>query len=323
MEFPITRMRRLRKSPQIRNILRETTLRKENFIYPMFVKEDLKKGQIEPITTMPGENRFSLSSAVEEAKILEEKGLSSILLFGMPSKKDNYGTSAFDPEGIVQRAIKSIKEETNLVVMTDVCLCQYTTHGHCGIIENDQILNDESLENLARTALSHAEAGADVVAPSDMMDGRVESIRAMLDLNELEDTIIMSYAAKYASAFYAPFREAVSSAPSFGDRKTYQMDPANALEALREAELDLMEGADILMVKPALAYLDIIKTVKDEFNVPTAAYNVSGEYSMLKAGIEAGYLTEDAIFESILSIKRAGADLIISNFAPHFMDILK
>lgn len=323
MEFPITRMRRLRKSPQIRNILRETTLRKENFIYPMFVKEDLKKGQIEPITTMPGENRFSLSSAVEEAKILEEKGLSSILLFGMPSKKDNYGTSAFDPEGIVQRAIKSIKEETNLVVMTDVCLCQYTTHGHCGIIENDQILNDESLENLARTALSHAEAGADVVAPSDMMDGRVEAIRAMLDLNELEDTIIMSYAAKYASAFYAPFREAVSSAPSFGDRKTYQMDPANALEALREAELDLMEGADILMVKPALAYLDIIKAVKDEFNVPTAAYNVSGEYSMLKAGIEAGYLTEDAIFESILSIKRAGADLIISNFAPHFMDILK
>lgn len=323
MEFPITRMRRLRKSPQIRNILRETTLRKENFIYPMFVKEDLKKGQIEPITTMPGENRFSLSSAVEEAKILEEKGLSSILLFGMPSKKDNYGTSAFDSEGIVQRAIKAIKEETDLVVMTDVCLCQYTTHGHCGIIENDHILNDASLENLARTALSHAEAGADVVAPSDMMDGRVEAIRAMLDLNELEDTIIMSYAAKYASAFYAPFREAVSSAPSFGDRKTYQMDPANSLEALKEAELDLMEGADILMVKPALAYLDIIKAVKDEFNVPTAAYNVSGEYSMLKAGIKAGYLTEDAIFESILSIKRAGADLIISNFAPHFMDILK
>lgn len=322
MEFPITRMRRLRKSPQIRNILRETNLRKENFIYPMFVKEDLKKGQIEPITTMPGENRFSLSSAVEEAKLLEEKGLSSILLFGMPSKKDNYGTSAFDPEGIVQQAVKKIKEETNLVIMTDVCLCQYTTHGHCGIIENDQILNDESLENLARTALSHAVAGADVVAPSDMMDGRVEAIRAMLDLNGFEDTIIMSYAAKYASAFYAPFREAVSCAPSFGDRKTYQMDPANSREALREAELDLMEGADILMVKPALAYLDIIKLIKDEFNVPTAAYNVSGEYSMLKAGIEAGYLTEDAIFESILSIKRAGADLIISNFTPHFLEIL-
>lgn len=323
MEFPITRMRRLRKSPQIRNILRETNLRKENFIYPMFVKEDLKEGQIEPITTMPGENRFSLTSAVEEAKILEENGLSSILLFGMPSKKDTHGTSAFDPEGIVQRAVKQIKEHTNLVVMTDVCLCQYTTHGHCGIIENDQVLNDESLENLARTALSHAEAGSDVVAPSDMMDGRVEAIRAMLDLNGFEDTIIMSYAAKYASAFYAPFREAASCAPSFGDRKTYQMDPANSREALREAELDLMEGADILMVKPALAYLDIIKSIKDEFNVPTAAYNVSGEYSMLKAGIEAGYLTEDAIFESILSIKRAGADLIISNFAPYFMNILK
>lgn len=323
MEFPITRMRRLRKSPQIRNILRETNLRKENFIYPMFVKEDLKEGQIEPITTMPGENRFSLTSAVEEAKILEENGLSSILLFGMPSKKDTHGTSAFDPEGIVQRAVKQIKEHTNLVVMTDVCLCQYTTHGHCGIIENDQVLNDESLENLARTALSHAEAGSDVVAPSDMMDGRVEAIRAMLDLNGFEDTIIMSYAAKYASAFYAPFREAASCAPSFGDRKTYQMDPANSREALREAELDLMEGADILMVKPALAYLDIIKSIKDEFNVPTAAYNVSGEYSMLKAGIKAGYLTEDAIFESILSIKRAGADLIISNFAPYFMNILK
>lgn len=323
MEFPITRMRRLRKSPQIRNILRETTLIKENFIYPMFVKEDLKNGQIESIKTMPGENRFSLSSAVEEAKILEKKGLSSILLFGMPSKKDQYGTSAFDENGIVQKAVKQIKEETNLVVMTDVCLCQYTTHGHCGIIENDHILNDKSLENLARTALSHAEAGADVVAPSDMMDGRVGAIRELLDLNEFQDTIIMSYAAKYASAFYAPFREAVSSAPSFGDRKTYQMDPSNSLEALREAELDLMEGADILMVKPALAYLDIIKSVKEEFNVPTAAYSVSGEYSMLKAGIEAGYLTEDAIFESILSIKRAGADLIISNFTPHFLEILK
>jgi porphobilinogen synthase len=323
MEFPIIRMRRLRKSPQIRNILRETTLRKDNFIYPMFVKEDLKNGQTESIKTMPGENRFSLSSAVEEAKILEEKGLSSILLFGMPSKKDNYGTSAFDKNGIVQKAVKQIKEETNLVVMTDVCLCQYTTHGHCGIIENDHILNDKSLENLARTALSHAESGADVVAPSDMMDGRVGAIREVLDLNEFQDTIIMSYAAKYASAFYAPFREAVSSAPSFGDRKTYQMDPSNSLEALREAELDLMEGADILMVKPALAYLDIIKSVKEEFNVPTAAYSVSGEYSMLKAGIEAGYLTEDAIFESILSIKRAGADLIISNFTPYFLEILK
>jgi porphobilinogen synthase len=322
MEFPINRMRRLRKSPQIRNIMRETTLRKDNFIYPMFVKEDLKKGQIEPIKTMPGENRYSLSCAVEKAKILEEKGLSSILLFGMPSKKDDCGSSAFDPDGIVQRAVKQIKEETDLVVMTDVCLCQYTTHGHCGIINNERVLNDESLENLARTALSHAEAGADVVAPSDMMDGRVESIRKMLDLNEYEDTIIMSYAAKYASSFYSPFREAACCAPSFGDRKTYQMDPANAKEALREAELDIMEGADILMVKPALGYLDIIKSIKEEFKMPTAAYNVSGEYSMIKAGIEAGYLTEDSIFETILSIKRAGADLIISNFTPYFLNIL-
>jgi porphobilinogen synthase len=321
MEFPITRMRRLRKNPQIRNILRETRLTPENFIYPMFVKEDLAKGKVEPIVTMPGQNRYSLEDSVEEAKLLEEKGLKSILLFGMPNKKDDVGSSAYDAEGIVQQAVEQIKDETDLVVMTDVCLCQYTNHGHCGIVEDGQILNDETLEHLALTALSHAEAGADVVAPSDMMDGRVEAIREMLDLNGFEDTIIMSYAAKYASAFYAPFRDAVCSAPSFGDRRTYQMDPANAVEALREAELDLMEGADILMVKPALAYLDIIKMIKEEFKVPTAAYNVSGEYSMLKAGIDAGYLTEDAIFESLLSIRRAGADLIISHFAPEFLEI--
>jgi porphobilinogen synthase len=321
MEFPITRMRRLRKNPQIRNILRETRLTPENFIYPIFVKEDLPSGKIEPITTMPGQNRYSLEDAVDEAKILEEKGLKSILLFGMPNKKDDVGSSAYDDNGIVQQAVKRLKDETDLVVMTDVCLCQYTTHGHCGIVGDGQILNDETLGHLALTALSHAEAGADVVAPSDMMDGRVEAIREILDLNDFDDTIIMSYAAKYASAFYAPFREAVCSAPSFGDRRTYQMDPANALEALREAELDLMEGADILMVKPALAYLDIIKMIKDEFKVPTAAYNVSGEYSMLKAGIDAGYLTEDAIFESLLSIRRAGADLIISHFAPDFLEI--
>ena len=321
MEFPITRMRRLRKTPQIRNILRETRLTPENFIYPIFVKENLSQGQKEPIITMPGQNRYSLEDMVDEAKILEEKGLKSILLFGMPGHKDDVGSSAYDPHGIVQKGVRLLKEETDLVVMTDVCLCQYTTHGHCGIVENDIILNDETLERLALTALSHAEAGADVVAPSDMMDGRVETIREALDINGFEDTIIMSYAAKYASAFYAPFRDAVCSAPSFGDRKTYQMDPANALEALREAELDLMEGADILMVKPALAYLDIIKAIKEDFNVPLAAYNVSGEYSMLKAGIDAGYLTEDSIFEALLSIKRAGADLIISHFAPEFLEI--
>ncbi|RJS49368.1 MAG: porphobilinogen synthase [Methanobacterium sp.] len=322
MEFPITRMRRLRKNSQIRDILQETRLVPENFIYPVFVKEELKKGQVELIDTMPGQKRYALEDMVDEAKILEEKGLKSIILFGLPATKDDFGSSAHDPQGIVQKSIKLLKEETDLVVMTDVCLCQYTTRGHCGIVEDGKILNDETLEHLAQIALSHAEAGADVVAPSDMMDGRVDAIREMLDLNGFEDTLIMSYAAKYASAFYAPFRDAVCSGPCFGDRKTYQMNPSNTLEALREAELDLMEGADILMIKPALAYLDIIKMIKDEFKVPTAAYNVSGEYSMLKAGIEAGYLTEESIYEALLSIKRAGADLIISHFAPEFLEIL-
>ncbi|MEW6010783.1 MAG: porphobilinogen synthase [Euryarchaeota archaeon] len=322
MEFPITRMRRLRKNSQIRDILQETRLVPENFIYPVFVKEELKKGQVELIDTMPGQKRYALEDMVDEAKILEEKGLKSIILFGLPATKDDFGSSAHDPQGIVQKSIKLLKEETDLVVMTDVCLCQYTTQGHCGIVEDGKILNDETLEHLAQIALSHAESGADVVAPSDMMDGRVDAIREMLDLNGFEDTLIMSYAAKYASAFYAPFRDAVCSGPCFGDRKTYQMNPSNTLEALREAELDLMEGADILMIKPALAYLDIIKMIKDEFKVPTAAYNVSGEYSMLKAGIEAGYLTEESIYEALLSIKRAGADLIISHFAPEFLEIL-
>lgn len=323
MEFPITRMRRLRKNSQIRDILQETRLVPENFIYPVFVKEELKKGQVELIDTMPGQKRYALEDMVDEAKILEEKGLKSIILFGLPATKDDFGSSAHDPQGIVQKSIKLLKVETDLVVMTDVCLCQYTTQGHCGIVEDGKILNDETLEHLAQIALSHAEAGADVVAPSDMMDGRVDAIREMLDLNGFEDTLIMSYAAKYASAFYAPFRDAVCSGPCFGDRKTYQMNPSNTLEALREAELDLMEGADILMIKPALAYLDIIKMIKDEFKVPTAAYNVSGEYSMLKAGIEAGYLTEESIYEALLSIKRAGADLIISHFAPEFLEILE
>ncbi|MBU4535344.1 MAG: porphobilinogen synthase [Euryarchaeota archaeon] len=322
MEFPITRMRRLRKNSQIRDILQETRLVPENFIYPVFVKEELKKGQVELIDTMPGQKRYALEDMVDEAKILEEKGLKSILLFGLPAIKDDFGSSAHDPQGIVQKSIKLLKEETNLVVMTDVCLCQYTNQGHCGIVEDGKILNDETLEHLAQIALSHAEAGADVVAPSDMMDGRVDAIREMLDLNGFEDTLIMSYAAKYASAFYAPFRDAVCSGPCFGDRKTYQMNPSNTREALREAELDLMEGADILLIKPALAYLDIIKMIKEEFKVPTAAYNVSGEYSMLKAGIEAGYLTEESVYETLLSIKRAGADLIISHFTPEFLEIL-
>ncbi|MGZ7095034.1 MAG: porphobilinogen synthase, partial [Methanobacterium sp.] len=243
----------------------------------------------------------------------------SVLLFGMPEKKDDVGSSAYDNEGIIQKAVYRIKEETDLVVITDVCMCQYTSHGHCGIIKGDEIVNDETLDYLSKIALSHAEAGADIIAPSDMMDGRVGAIRETLDDNNFEDTLIMSYASKFASAYYAPFRDAVCSSPSFGDRKTYQMNPANAREALREAELDIFEGSDIIMVKPAIAYLDIIKTIKDTFNMPTAAYQVSGEYSMIMAGLEAGYLTEEVIFESLTSIKRAGADLIISHFAPEFL----
>jgi porphobilinogen synthase len=319
MQFPITRMRRLRKNPQIRNILSETKLNPEDFIYPMFIKETLKDGQKEHIDTMPGQYRYSLNDAVDEVKRLEEMGLSSVLLFGMPAEKDETGSSAYDDDGIVQKAVYGIKEETDLVVITDVCMCQYTSHGHCGIIKEDEIINDETLEYLSKIALSHAEAGADIVAPSDMMDGRVEAIRETLDNNKFEDVLIMSYAAKFASAYYAPFREAVCSAPSFGDRKTYQMNPANAKEALREAEMDILEGADIIMVKPAIAYLDIIKGIKDNFSMPTAAYQVSGEYSMIMAGIEAGYITEDIIFESLTAIKRAGADLIISHFAPEFL----
>ncbi|MGF7118896.1 porphobilinogen synthase [Methanobacterium oryzae] len=319
MQFPIRRMRRLRKTPQIRKILSETKLNPEDFIYPMFIKETLKDGQKEHIDTMPGQYRFSSNDAVDEAKKLEEIGLSSVLLFGMPEEKNEIASSAYAENGIVQNTVRKLKEETDLVVITDVCMCQYTSHGHCGIIKGNEILNDETLDYLSKIAVSHAEAGADIVAPSDMMDGRVDAIRESLDVNGYDDTLIMSYAAKYASAFYAPFREAVSSAPSFGDRKTYQMDPSNFNEALREAELDLIEGADILMVKPAIAYLDVIRAIKDEFNVPTAAYQVSGEYSMFKAGIEAGYLTEEVIYESLVSIKRAGADLIISHFTPEFL----
>lgn len=322
MQFPITRMRRLRKTSQIRNILSETRLNPEDFIYPMFIKEALKDGQREHIDTMPGQYRYSINDAIDEAKNLEEMGLSSLILFGMPEKKDETGSSAYDDEGIVQRAVYGIKEETDLVVITDVCMCQYTSHGHCGIIKGNKILNDKTLDYLSKIALSHAEAGADIVAPSDMMDGRVGAIRETLDSNNFEDTLIMSYAAKFASAYYTPFREAVCSAPCSGDRKTYQMNPANAKEALREAELDVLEGTDIIMVKPAIAYLDIIKRIKDAFSMPTAAYQVSGEYSMIIAGIEAGYLTEDVILESLTSIKRAGADLIISHFAPDFLTSL-
>lgn len=320
MKFPTTRMRRLRKSFQIRKILQETRLNPEDLIFPLYIKEELEEGQKEHIDTMPGQYRYSLTDAVSEAKRLEKLGLSSVLLFGLPVKKDETGSSAYDREGIIQKAIRRLKEETNLVVITDVCLCQYTSHGHCGIVEDDEILNDKTLNYLSKIALSHAKAGVDIVAPSDMMDGRVEAIRKTLDENGFQDTLIMSYAAKYASSFYAPFRDAVCSAPSFGDRKTHQMNPANTNEALREVELDIKEGADIVMVKPALPYLDVIREVKNEFKIPTAAYQVSGEYSMLMAGVEAGYLTEESIYESLTSIKRAGADLVISHFTPKLLE---
>lgn len=328
MEFPTTRMRRLRKNAKIRDIVREIKLEKEDLIYPIYFKEELNGGEKEEISSLPGEYRYSLDSGVEFAKQLEEKGLKSIIVFGIPAEdtKDEIATPDYSSTGIVQKAVRRLKKETDLVVITDVCLCQYTSHGHCGmIVENDdtddgiEILNDESLPYIAKVALSHAQAGADIVAPSDMMDGRVKAIRETLDENGFYNVMIMSYSAKYASAFYEPFRVAACSSPHAGDRKSYQMDPANAVEAIRECELDVIEGCDFLMVKPALPYLDVVRMVRDEFMLPLVAYNVSGEYAMLVAAIEKGFLTEKAILEALLSIKRAGADLIITNFAPYLL----
>lgn len=328
MEFPTTRMRRLRKNAKIRNIVRETKLQKEDLIYPIYFKEELQGNEREEISSLPGEYRYSLDSGVEFAKQLEAKGLKSIIVFGIPREesKDEIATPDYSATGIVQKAVRKLKKETDLVVITDVCLCQYTSHGHCGmIVENGdsddgiEILNDESLPYLAKVALSHAEAGANIVAPSDMMDGRVDAIRKILDENGYCNVMIMSYSVKYASAFYEPFRVAACSSPHAGDRKSYQMDPANAVEAIRECELDVIEGCDFLMVKPALPYLDVVRMVRDEFMLPLVAYNVSGEYVMIVAAIEKGFLTEKAITESLLSIKRAGADLIITNFASYLL----
>lgn len=328
MVFPVTRMRRYRKNSKIRDIVRETKLDKEDLIYPIFFKEELQSDEKEPIESMPGEYRYSLNAGIEFAKQLEEKGLKSIIVFGvpLPESKDEVASPDYSSTGIVQRAIRELKKQTDLVVISDVCLCQYTSHGHCGLIkENDdtddgvEILNDESLEYLAKVAVSYAKAGVDIVAPSDMMDGRVDAIRTALDENGFYNVMIMSYSAKYASAFYEPFRAAADSSPTHGNRKSYQMDPANALEAIRECELDVIEGADFLMVKPALPYLDIIKTIREEFTLPLVSYNVSGEYSMIMAAIEKGFLTENAILESLISIKRAGSDLIITNFASYVL----
>ena len=306
-------MRRLRKNEKLRELLKEYNVTSKDLIYPIFVHE---KNKVEEIQSMPGQFRYPISKLKEITKKAEDLGIPGILLFGMPEKKDELGSESFNEKGVVQKAIRTIKENTNLLVITDICLCQYTSHGHCGVVCDGIIKNDDTLNLLSRIALSHAKAGADIVAPSDMMDGRVNAIRSELDKNSFEDILIMSYAAKFLSSFYGPFREAAHSAPTFGDRRTYQMDPANILEALREVELDIQEGADIIMVKPALAYLDVIFRVKEKFEMPTAAYNVSGEYSMVKAASKMGWIDEKKVIdELLLAIKRAGADFIISYFA--------
>ena len=315
MHFPQYRPRRLRRNENLRRMVRETFLRIDDLIYPMFVQPG--KGLREPISSMPGNYRFSIDELVKEVKDIYKLGIPAIILFGIPEKKDEVGSEAYAKDGIIQRAIKAIKDAVpEIIVITDVCLCEYTSHGHCGVIKNNEVDNDATLELLAKEAVSHAEAGADMVAPSDMMDGRVKAIREALDRSGFSHIPIMSYAVKYASAFYGPFREAAESAPQFGDRRSYQMDPPNAREALREAELDVGEGADIIMVKPALPYLDIIYRVRQAINRPIAAYNVSGEFSMLKAAIANGWLEEKrVILEALTSIKRAGADLILTYFA--------
>ncbi|RMG94186.1 MAG: porphobilinogen synthase [Chloroflexi bacterium] len=315
--FPVARPRRLRRMPALRQMVRETLLTPNDFIYPLFVQHGT--GVRQPISSMPGQFRYSVDQLAEEAEAIASLGIPAVILFGIPAEKDPVGVENFAPDGIVQQAIRAIKTAVpQLLVVTDVCLCEYTDHGHCGLLnEHGEILNDETLEILGKVAVSHAEAGADVVAPSGMLDGMVTAIRSALDEQGYVHVPIMSYAVKYASAFYGPFREAAEGAPKFGDRKTHQMDPANVREALREADLDVAEGADFLMVKPALAYLDVIRQVRDRHpELPLVAYNVSGEYAMLKAAAANGWLDEQkVILETLTSIKRAGADLIITYHA--------
>ncbi len=315
MPFPATRLRRLRKTGVLRELVRETRLGPADLVLPMFVQ--LGEGR-SPVEAMPGVDRLSISHAVDEAGEAAELGIPAVLLFGVPAEKDEQASGAYDDEGVVQLAVRAIKDaHPELVVMTDVCLCSYTTHGHCGVVlEDGEIDNDLTLELLARTAISHARAGADAVAPSDMMDGRVGALRAQLDAEGHRDLPIVAYSAKFASAFYGPFREAADSTPAFGDRRSYQMDPANADEAVREALLDVEEGADVVMVKPGLPYLDVIRRVKDATRVPVAAYNVSGEYAMVKAAAAAGHVDERAIvLESLTALRRAGADFVITYHA--------
>ncbi len=317
------RFRRLRMTETFRSMVRETQLSPHDFIYPLFVVPG--KNVRKEVKSMPGVYQLSVEEAVKECREVQGLGIPAVILFGIPEHKDEVGSEAYDPNGIVQQAIRAIKKGApGLAVITDVCLCEYTSHGHCGIVRGDEIVNDESVELLAREALTHAEAGADMVAPSDMFDGRVSAIRRILDEHKFEKLPIMSYAAKYASGFYGPFRDAAESTPKFGDRRSHQMDPANSNEALREVEQDVLEGADIVMVKPALSYLDIIRRVKDRFAMPTAAYNVSGEYSMIKAAGRNGWIDEQRVMMEVLtSIKRAGADLILTYFAKDASRLLK
>jgi porphobilinogen synthase len=322
MGFPEIRMRRLRRSATMRRMVRETSLSIDDLIYPLFVRagQGLKK----PIPSMKDCFHFSPDRMAEEAAQVAELGIPAVLLFGLPAHKDEQGSEAWAEEGVVQQAIRAIKKRApDLLVVTDVCLCEYTSTGHCGVVKDGKVENDTTLELLAKMALSHAQAGADIVAPSDMMDGRVRAIRQVLECNGFDDIAILSYAAKFASSFYGPFRDAAESAPAFGDRKSYQMDPANAREALHEIELDIEEGADIVMVKPALSYLDVIRRARDRFDCPIAAYNVSGEYMMLNTAADAGLLDRDtAMCEVLTSIKRAGADIILTYFAKKAAELL-
>ena len=323
MAFPIHRQRRLRNHEVLRDLVRETKLTKDDLIYPIFVQEG--SSDKEEIPSMPGQYRHSLNSLREEIKSIRDSGLKSVMVFGLPSTKDVEGTQAWKEDGIVQRAIQAIKEiDKSMYVVGDVCFCQYTDHGHCGVIENEHVVNDATIENLAKVALSQARAGADMVAPSDMMDGRVSAIRNVLDQQGFENIPIMSYAAKFASSYYGPFRDAADGAPQFGDRKTYQMDYANIREAMREMELDLEEGADILMVKPALSYLDVITKAKERFDVPIACYNVSGEYAMIKAAEKKGWIDGSKVMmETLTSMKRAGASIILTYFAKEAASLIR
>jgi porphobilinogen synthase len=321
-QYPISRLRRTRMNETLRSMVRETELSKKDFIYPLFVVPG--KGVKKEISSMPGVFQMSVEQIVRECMDVHELGIPAVIFFGIPEHKDEVGSGAYDDNGIVQQALRAVKKEVpGLMLITDVCLCEYTSHGHCGIVRGNEIVNDDSVQLLTREALSHAQAGADMVAPSDMFDGRVGAIRRVLDANGFSTLPIMSYAAKYASGFYGPFREAAESTPKFGDRRSHQMDPANSDEALREVAQDIEEGADIVMVKPALAYLDVLYRVKQRFGMPTAAYNVSGEYSLLKAAAHMGWVDGDRVMmEMLTSIKRAGADMILTYFAKDATRIL-